>query len=326
MLRNRNPDNGALEIYRLWSYYRPDGAVEALVRTQTGVGEARPATYPSTSSPTRVVRTFDYDSVGRRLSSDDPDTDDPTNGDAQSNSWRYLFNRVGDLVAVRDPRGCGQNFFYDLGGRLRGEQYVGCAEAQSAAAEQPHGDNSVGHLIGLDYSSASVSLDVVYHYDAYPDWAASIVPAGADAITQGRATGVSDRAQRAVLAYDRRGNVTWTARQLALISPEIGLDPQAVVDGRPAAGRAAGHPVDGPLRPDPHLRADGDLRPRRPAAVDGAADRPGLRPRRYRAGGGRRAHLHPARPAVLGQRQHRLDHADDRQRRSSTSATASSDR
>ena len=104
--------------------------------------------------------------------------------------------------------------------RLGHRSCVGCAEAQSAAAEQPHGDNSVGHLIGLDYSSASVSLDVVYHYDEYPDWAASIVPAGADAITQGRATGVSDRAQRAVLAYDRRGNVTWTARQLALISPE----------------------------------------------------------------------------------------------------------
>ncbi|GAB5549493.1 MAG: hypothetical protein SangKO_092530 [Sandaracinaceae bacterium] len=139
-------------------------------------------------------------------------------------------------MAVRDPRGCGQNFFYDLGGRLRGEQYVSCAEAQPAAAEQPPADNSVGHLTALEYSSGAVMLDVVYHYDTYPQWAidrgAGFIPQGASG-TQGLATGVSDRAQRAVLAYDDRGNVTWTARQLALISAPIGLNAITVVDGRP---------------------------------------------------------------------------------------------
>ncbi|HBQ13770.1 MAG TPA: hypothetical protein DEF51_22425, partial [Myxococcales bacterium] len=173
---------------------------------------------------------------GRRLSSDDPDSDNGADPTEATNSWRYLFNKVGDLVAVRDPRGCGQNFFYDLGGRLRGEQYVSCGEAQPAAAEHPHGDNSVGHLTAMEYSSAAVTLDVVYHYDTYPQWAidrgAGFIPQGASG-TQGLATGVSDRAQRAVLAYDDRGNVTWTARQLALISAPIALNAITVVDGRP---------------------------------------------------------------------------------------------
>ena len=235
ILRNRNPDTGASEVYRLWSYYRPDGAVEALVRANSSSGAARPAT-PGAASGQHVERTFVYDSVGRRLSSDDPDSDNGADPTEATNSWRYLFNKVGDLVAVRDPRGCGQNFFYDLGGRLRGEQYVSCAEAQPAAAEQPPADNSVGHLTALEYSSGAVMLDVVYHYDTYPQWAidrgAGFIPQGASG-TQGLATGVSDRAQRAVLAYDDRGNVTWTARQLALISAPIGLNAITVVDGRP---------------------------------------------------------------------------------------------
>src|SRR5690606_31914839 len=118
VLRTRDPDLGTAQQYRLWTYYRADGAVLALVRTQSD--GARAATWTGSLPSPNVVRTFNYDSVGRRLSSDDPDTDDPNNTTEATNSWRYLFNRVGDLIAVRDPRGCGQNFFYDLGGRLRG--------------------------------------------------------------------------------------------------------------------------------------------------------------------------------------------------------------
>src|SRR5690606_16603268 len=38
------------------------------------------------------------------------------------------------------------------------------------------------------------------------------------AYTRGRATGVSDRAQRSATAYDERGNPVWTARQMAQIA------------------------------------------------------------------------------------------------------------
>ncbi|MGE0786429.1 MAG: hypothetical protein AB7S26_12235 [Sandaracinaceae bacterium] len=55
---------------------------------------------------THVTRTFTPDRFGRRLTSDDPDTDDP-GGTTNSRTWRYLYNKANDLVAVRDPRGCG---------------------------------------------------------------------------------------------------------------------------------------------------------------------------------------------------------------------------
>lgn len=228
VLRNRDPSSGAAETYRLWTYYRADGAVRALVRAQADTTTPRPASWTSGLPIKNVVRTFHYDSVGRRLSSDDPDTDNPTNPSEASNSWRYLFNKVGDLVAVRDPRGCGQNFFYDFGGRLVGEQYVSCEEAQSHAAELPPAENSVGGLIAMGPMSGNVSLDVVYHYDEYPTWTPARPTDASDVL--GRATGVTDRAQRAVLAYDDRGNVTWTARQMAVISEELGLGTQQTLD------------------------------------------------------------------------------------------------
>ncbi|MFO0020813.1 MAG: hypothetical protein ACK6DV_00435, partial [Deltaproteobacteria bacterium] len=41
--------------------------------------------------------------------------------------------------------------------------------------------------------------------------------------TLGRATGVEDRGQRSIVAYDERGNAIWTARQMAIIPTASGL-------------------------------------------------------------------------------------------------------
>ncbi len=261
ILRNRSPATGAAETYRLWTYYRADGAVLALVRTEAPTSTPRAPSATDTAAtgvvglgalPSRnVVRTFTYDTVGRRLSSDDPDTDNPADPSEATNSWRYLFNRVGDLVAVRDPRGCGQNFLYDFGGRLTGEQYVSCGEAQSHAAERPSEDNRIGDLIAMTYSASEVALDVVYHYDEYPDWATgptSILPSTASGV-RGRATGVSDRGQRAVLAYDDRGNVTWTARQMALISDALVVTADSLLGPAPPADTETA-PAPGEVRYD----------------------------------------------------------------------------
>jgi len=210
------------------------GAVRAMIQDGSGTG------YDPGGLASLDRDAFIYDSAGRRLSSDDPDTGDPSNLDPRTNSWRYLFNRVNDLAAVRDPRGCGQNFFYDLGGRLAGEQYVGCIEAQAHDQEAPPTDNDRGDLISEDVVGATVALDCAYHYDAYPAWLPAspdpdAVPPGASGV-HGRATGVTDRGQRAALAYDDRGDVVWTARQIALIPEELRLpggppsDPPAPVE------------------------------------------------------------------------------------------------
>jgi RHS repeat-associated protein len=201
---------------RLYSYYRADGVVLTLVRTQTTDQSVRPSS-PLSVPGAFVRRDFVYDSVGRRLGSFDPDTDDPTNADTGTNTWRYRFNRVGDLVGVRDPRGCGQNFLYDLGGRLLGEQYVSCAEAVSAVTDAPSLDNTVpSGSIGEGVLGATVTVDVRYDYDVLPDWTSDlVVPTHGG--TAGRATGVTDRGQRSAVAYDDRGNAIWTARQMAMM-------------------------------------------------------------------------------------------------------------
>jgi RHS repeat-associated protein len=235
ILRNRQDSASAVEYHRLWTYYRNDGAVLRLTRARTGSdGSIRPSTPggpgddlyapPGGGPPPMVTRVFVYDSVGRRIASDDPDTDDRTSSNAGSRTWRYLFSRAGDLVAVRDPRGCGQNFYYDLGGRLVGEQYVGCSEAQVTSAELP--TETIPDAVTMLPSTGARTVDVQYFYDDYPEWATLAVvdpPLPGSAHLLGRATGVADRSQRAVVSYDDRGNAVWTGRQVALISAPLAL-------------------------------------------------------------------------------------------------------
>ncbi|MCZ7678213.1 MAG: hypothetical protein M5U28_05350 [Sandaracinaceae bacterium] len=59
VLRNRDPDTLDLVQYRLWTYYRADGAVLALVRAESD--GARPASWTSGLPSRHVVRTFTYD-------------------------------------------------------------------------------------------------------------------------------------------------------------------------------------------------------------------------------------------------------------------------
>jgi RHS repeat-associated protein len=216
VLRNRKSWATGLEVYRLYRDYRADDRVVTLTRALTS-NDA-----PRVSSPIvagqAAARSFVYDSQGRRLGTVDPDTDN-LSLPAGQRSWRYLFNRVGQLVALRDPRGCGQNFFYDRAARLIGEDYVRCSEAQIG------GETTVDTLpagsVALSGLAAGTTVDARYYYDVYPDWFDSaegfdLVPTGANR-TLGRATATIDRAQRSVLAYDDRGNPIWEARQMAVI-------------------------------------------------------------------------------------------------------------
>ncbi|MEM9075011.1 MAG: RHS repeat-associated core domain-containing protein, partial [Myxococcota bacterium] len=212
VLRNRQPDLPDLEYYRLLTEYRADGAILRVTRAETASDAPLPGVdiLPGKS----VERRFFLDRAGRRLSATDPDTDSPEPGrNASNRSWRYLFNRVGDLVAVRDPRGCGQNFYYDHGGRLLGERYVRCSEAHDLpdpSAMVPAGS------IALEETGPTF-VNVRMYFDAYPDWAAGGLapPAGAAGVF-GHATASEDRGQRSVSAYNERGLPIWNARQMAL--------------------------------------------------------------------------------------------------------------
>lgn len=230
--RQRTPE-GIEENHRLFSYYRADGVVTRLVRALTGANVLRPES--GDGALTRYVeRRFHYDTLGRRIASEDPDTDDRTQSSLASRTWRYLYNAVGDLSAVRDPRGCGQNFYYDLAGRLLGEAYVGCSEAQAgelASVDVPPGS------VGLGLTSSATQVHVRYHFDTYPAWASGLMPASG---ALGRITGTTDRAQRSALGYDPRGNTVRVAKQLAVLGSASGVAVDLGAAALPSAATETG--------------------------------------------------------------------------------------
>jgi RHS repeat-associated protein len=220
VLQNVIPDGsgGTPEFYRLWTSYRPDGAVTAITRAETVSAES------STLVDGRsLTRTFAYDTVGRRIASTDEDTDSTDTGATAANeTWRYLFNEVGDLVAVRDPRGCGQNFYYDHGGRLLGEDYVTCDEAQLQGDDPDPDDDVPSDAIALgEIGGSGHEVDVRYFFDEAPPWSTDFSsPTPSAPITgflEGRLTAVSDRASRTLYEYDTRGSTVWAGRQIALV-------------------------------------------------------------------------------------------------------------
>ena len=241
VLRNRQP-GGPLEFHRLFTEYRNDGVVSRVVRAHTDGDGPLPGALADVVDDHQIERQFLYDTAGRRLASTDPDSDsrDPAATSA-NRTWRYLYNHVGDLAAVRDPRGCGQDFYYDHAGRLLGETYVGCSESQ------PSGDVSdeavPADAIGMDVLGAATFVDVRAWYDEYPDWAIGDLAPPAGPIL-GFATASADRGQRSVVAYDARGNGVWGARQIALIPQDEPVPTSAANIGSPdpSVGASAAAP------------------------------------------------------------------------------------
>jgi RHS repeat-associated protein len=228
ILRNRLPDSNAIEFHRLVSTYRADGLLVRLQRAETSTDA--PMSQAAVVGTHQTSRTFYYDSAGRRVASTDPDSDDPTTGA----TWRYLFNRAGDLVAMRDPRGCGQNYYYDMAGRAIAQTYVSCGEAQvheGTVATLPAG------AVGWTMTTTARAVDSLKVYDGYTNsWAPAPqslpdFPADAGGV-KARLMATIDRGHRSVFAYDRRGTAIWEARQLAVIPP-AGPAPSALTSPGP---------------------------------------------------------------------------------------------
>ncbi len=224
VLTNRQLGGGNAVYYKLNTTYRADGAVLSVTRSQTTGAQVGAAVVDDHTQ----TREFEYDSIGRRLTSTDPDSDDPsgTGTDAQ---WRYLFNRVGDLVAVRDPRGCGQNFYYDRAGRLLGEDAIECAESQEPGDKDAAGETG-DEVEGAYAMTAGVDhvVDARSYYDRHPDF----LPINRGR-TLGFMTGSSDRGQRSASWYDARGRVLETRRQMAVIPQAHALSATSFAEGDP---------------------------------------------------------------------------------------------
>ncbi|MFT3927537.1 MAG: SpvB/TcaC N-terminal domain-containing protein [Myxococcales bacterium] len=201
------------EYHYLFSYYRADGALMSLTRALAPKGTSRPPRGFFNGLTRSAERRWFYDTAGRKTGALDPDTVSTLPGRPLTQAiWRYGYNAVGDLIAVRDPRNAGSNFLYDRAGRLVAEQYVRAGEVAVS------GEAKLALAAGAIFADASTStqdVDVLYSFDSYPSWASNLLT-GATGVL-GRATAVSDRAQRSTAVYDMRGNVTSTAKQLALL-------------------------------------------------------------------------------------------------------------
>ncbi|MEM9192704.1 MAG: RHS repeat-associated core domain-containing protein, partial [Myxococcota bacterium] len=200
------------DIYvRLVSQYAATGDVLRLTRLASSDGAPIPAgaSAPASLIPDqRVDRVFHRDTAGRLLAVEDPSLD-ASGGPAGERHWRYLHNTAGDLVAVRDPRGCGENYYFDRLGRRIGEELVDCDEAVPsplAGAELPP------FAVGM--GSGPSLVHTRYFFDDAPSWTsegfAPIVGS-----TAGRLVAVEGPTQRVLLEHDARARVVERQVQLA---------------------------------------------------------------------------------------------------------------
>ena len=89
------------------------GAVEECVTSYLYDPLGDLLTIDRTFGPTVVHRELGYDSLGRRVTNEDPN----------SGSWTYEYSDMGDLVATTDARGVRIGYGYDLAGRLVTEDH-----------------------------------------------------------------------------------------------------------------------------------------------------------------------------------------------------------
>jgi RHS repeat-associated protein len=190
---------GGIEVHETRTDYLPTGEPYRITRTR-GQGDD-------------VVRWLRYDTLGRMVLNVEPDTTkgftaDVTADPGSLKAWRYAYDDAGDLVGTSDARGCGGDYYYDAGGRIRVEDYSPCTAAQ-APYSRANADTGAG-------------AEVYYQYDAVP----TSLPGEATgttfdtctvdpALQNGRLVVVSDRAARTVTGVDGRGRATCVARQLA---------------------------------------------------------------------------------------------------------------
>jgi RHS repeat-associated protein len=165
--------------------------VDSVTTTTTfnSVGQPRVIERRHSADPNaRVARIIGYDTFGRMVSNQEPNTSIGNTLVATDPSmWRYAYDDDGNLVGTSDARGCGMNITYDAAGRPLLEDYSPCLNSQDPHTDaQPNGDGS----------------EVFYVYEGGQN-------------PTGRLHEVFDRAARTAFTYDHRGRAVSVRRQLA---------------------------------------------------------------------------------------------------------------
>jgi RHS repeat-associated protein len=176
-----------------------NGPVDTITTAMTylATGEVTTITKTHTANASSYSRTMTYDSLGRLVENQEPNTSFHdvigvgSKAKVYNGAWLYAYDDAGDLVGTSDARGCGENRTYDNLGRLTSEDYSPCAGGQA----------------GYSAPSGSTGYEAWYVYDVSEDSAGTPEP--------GKLTAVYDRAQHTQISYDARGRPIAVRKQLA---------------------------------------------------------------------------------------------------------------
>jgi RHS repeat-associated protein len=158
----------------------PQNASGDLVTSTDYLATGEPTTIKQTFPGGTSTRSFSYDSLGRLVQSQEPNV----------GTWTYARDAEGRIVGTSDGRGCGENIYYDLLGRVVAKDYSPCTWSQPPYSP-----------IVLDGTGAATSgAEVSFSYDQ----------------TTGLIKTVSDRARADQYDYDSAGHLSRITRKLAL--------------------------------------------------------------------------------------------------------------
>ena len=159
----------------------------------TGPPPALPA--PLCDAPGAYVRKLQWDSFGRLVQNDEPNTSRFSGSDRVG--WGYAYDDSGRLVATTDARGCGKNIYYDALGRVLAADFSPCDASQPAYTPP---DLTTGD-----------GTEAFYRYDRYEptdDFAGRAESAARNLVS------VQDRGSHTRFNYDARGRLQRVARRL----------------------------------------------------------------------------------------------------------------
>ncbi|WP_394828244.1 toxin TcdB middle/N-terminal domain-containing protein [Pendulispora albinea] len=189
-LQRATSSSGMADTLVTQMIYSSTGDLTSVIRSHAASGEV-------------YARHMTYDSFGRLVQNDEPNTSKDFADPTKVKSWRYAYNDAGDVVGTSDARGCGQNAQFDGIGRLLAKIYSPCSKTHGKYANRPAAR---------------------WIYDAPEDGQASDTASYA-----GKLAAVYDRAQHVQYFYDGRGRATRTRKQIAVPNDE--LDPVVAYAG-----------------------------------------------------------------------------------------------
>lgn len=171
--------------------FHTNGQAETLTTTATYAPTGELLTQNRSYSGASTSRSFTYDSLGRMVQSQEPNSGTNT----------YAYDQAGDLVGTGDARGCGENIFYDAAGRKIAADYSPCSRDQAPYSR-----------LAPDFMQTGVGTEEFYVYDA-PEPGAILEQSAVSSM--GRLAARLDRASHAQFEYDGRGRILGVAKQVA---------------------------------------------------------------------------------------------------------------